>query len=280
MELSRKLFINLAFAVVLFVGLCYLSKAQFLPLLLRYSICTILMASLALLPLVLIIFSAQSLWKYRRFESLLLLTFSVLLAGFFVGPYTRMTFLYAQATWQQLTGTTSSYAKAPAGQASHAKPQAEEAPMPESSSAEATQPSLPESYGGHAAGQATVTQEAQKPMEKPQAQPQGILEISSNKELKDLIARAKKPVVIKVSTTWCGPCKMLKPHFDKVAEELGNEIIFVDVDGDAFDGKGEYGIKGFPTLVVFNHGKEVHRFGGYREKADLREEIVKKLGMQ
>lgn len=68
---------------------------------------------------------------------------------------------------------------------------------------------------------------------------------------------------------WCGPCKMLEPTVEAVAEEV-EDLTVLKVDVDEFQGlAGEAGVRGIPALQFFSNGEEAERLVGVQEKEDL-----------
>ena len=82
-------------------------------------------------------------------------------------------------------------------------------------------------------------------------------------------------VVVDFWATWCGPCKMLAPIYEAVAEKLSDVATFCKVDVDeANDLAMEYGISAIPTIVVIKDGAEVARKVGLIN-AEALEALVK-----
>lgn len=68
---------------------------------------------------------------------------------------------------------------------------------------------------------------------------------------------------------WCGPCKMIAPIVEEIANERTDITVGkVNVDNDA-DIAIKYGVSSIPTLIVFKDGKETARVVGYRQKDDI-----------
>ena len=84
------------------------------------------------------------------------------------------------------------------------------------------------------------------------------------------VLKADKPVLVDFWATWCGPCRMLAPTIEEVAEETEGRAIVgkVNVD-DEMTLARKYRIASIPTLIVFENGEEVRRSIGVIEKEDV-----------
>ena len=87
-----------------------------------------------------------------------------------------------------------------------------------------------------------------------------------------------KPVVIDFWATWCGPCRVLGPTVEEVAEEYADKAIVAkcNVD-DCEDISMKYGIRNIPTLVFIKNGEVVDRTVGVVSKQDITSRIEKLL---
>src|SRR5438067_92578 len=80
------------------------------------------------------------------------------------------------------------------------------------------------------------------------------------------------PVLVDFYTTWCGPCKMLAPIVEKLADEYQGKLTVakIDVDG-APNLAAKYGISSVPTIIVFEGGKKKASHTGLANRQKLLE---------
>ena len=90
-----------------------------------------------------------------------------------------------------------------------------------------------------------------------------------NENFNELI---KEKVIVDFYATWCGPCKMLGPIFESVANESDIKFIKVDIDNHE-DLCREYKVMSVPTLILFENGKEIKRNIGFISEEQLKEFI-------
>ncbi len=85
-----------------------------------------------------------------------------------------------------------------------------------------------------------------------------------------VITGASVPVLVDFYADWCGPCKMMAPILDDFARLHSGNALVLKLDTEANPATpARFGIRGIPTLIVFEHGREVRRQVGAVQAADL-----------
>jgi thioredoxin 1 len=78
------------------------------------------------------------------------------------------------------------------------------------------------------------------------------------------------PVLVDFWAEWCGPCKMIAPILDELADEYEGRVTIAKVNIDEQQGiAAEYGIRAIPTLLLFDKGQVADQIVGLRSKRDL-----------
>jgi len=81
------------------------------------------------------------------------------------------------------------------------------------------------------------------------------------------ILESDKPVLVDFHATWCGPCKMIAPYIDEIAEEVNGTAVVAKLDIDECPAIAEkYNVMSVPTLMVFKNGEVVRQETGARPK--------------
>ena len=84
------------------------------------------------------------------------------------------------------------------------------------------------------------------------------------------VLESESPVLVDFGAVWCGPCKMLDPVVDELAQDWGDNVKVVKVDADESPNiLMQYGIMGIPTLMFFVGGEVKERVTGFQPKKNL-----------
>lgn len=90
------------------------------------------------------------------------------------------------------------------------------------------------------------------------------------------IETSAKPVFLDFWADWCGPCKMLGPTFDRLAEKYGEQVTFAKVNVDEMpDIANKFAVRSIPTLVLLQNGNEVERLVGLRSEQELAQVLTR-----
>lgn len=88
------------------------------------------------------------------------------------------------------------------------------------------------------------------------------------------IAQAEVPVLVDFWAAWCGPCRMVAPVVEEIANEQGEKLKVAKLDVDENPGVAQqFGVMSIPTLIVFKNGQPVERMVGYMPKQQLMRRI-------
>jgi len=91
------------------------------------------------------------------------------------------------------------------------------------------------------------------------------------------IIQSEKPVLVDFFATWCGPCQTLAPILKEVKDKLGDQISIIKIDVDKNQQlAAQYQVRGVPTMILFQNGKQLWRQSGVVGSSDLIKIITQK----
>ena len=100
----------------------------------------------------------------------------------------------------------------------------------------------------------------------------GLVTEVSAKNFERIVKKSDVPVVVDFWASWCGPCKMYGPEYEKVSKDGNGVFLKVNTETDQML-SSQLGVRGIPCTIVFKNGKEVKRQAGAMSADQLRQFI-------
>jgi thioredoxin 1 len=92
----------------------------------------------------------------------------------------------------------------------------------------------------------------------------------TDKTFEDLVLKADLPTLVDFWAVWCGPCKMIAPVLEEIAQEYEGQLQVTKLDVDHNnDSAFKYGVMSIPTLILFKDGQPAERIVGFMPKEKL-----------
>jgi thioredoxin 1 len=86
----------------------------------------------------------------------------------------------------------------------------------------------------------------------------------------ELVINSERPVLVDFWATWCGPCRLVAPEMEKIAEKYAGTVDVVKVDVDANpQTQAKFGIMSIPTIAFFEPGQQPKGVVGFRPMEQL-----------
>ena len=86
----------------------------------------------------------------------------------------------------------------------------------------------------------------------------------------ELVVNSDTPVLVDFWAEWCGPCKMIAPILDEIANDMAGKLVIGKLDIDVNqDTAMAFGVMSIPTLLLFKNGEPVERIVGFQPKTQL-----------
>lgn len=91
---------------------------------------------------------------------------------------------------------------------------------------------------------------------------------------KNEVLEASEPVLVDFWASWCGPCRMIAPVIDELAEDYKGKVKIckLNVDENAKTAQ-DYGVMSIPTMIIYKNGQEVERLVGFMPKANIAQKL-------
>ena len=92
--------------------------------------------------------------------------------------------------------------------------------------------------------------------------------------LGDVLNQESRGILVDFWSPWCAPCRTLKPHLNRMAEERADSWRFVAINAEENpEAVEKHSVKGLPTVLLFKGGEELCRFSGMAVPAEINSKL-------